>query len=290
MSTVSASQSATASQRRNTLKTYNQLNNTQNYHSGSGTITSFDNRFYRLTNEDRHTVAHYKHYWCYALFDGHGGEQVATCLASKFPSLLFKAIDDNQGQITSEILKNLFSSIDGLIEAAGFQYHGDSGCTALICVMDTRKQLLHVINLGDSRAIISDVDSGQLLFTTRDHVLTNMDERARIDPRSIIFGRIGGVLAVPRAFGNVSIKQAHPNAISVEPELYTFNVRSNQLTHPNMMLVLACDGVWDVLSSMQVASHLHQTKNNNRRLSDIIVEKAVTAYSTDNITVMCIKL
>ncbi len=268
------------------LKTYNQLNNTTNYHSGSGSVYSFDNKFYRPANEDRHSVSHYKHYWCYALFDGHGGEQVAMCLQSRFASLLFGAIENQP--ITSDIVTNLFASIDEQIKAAGFMYHGDSGSTALIVLYDTQKQLLYVMNLGDSRALIVDSDSGQILAMTRDHKLTNMDERTRIPHDAIIFGRIGGVLAVPRAFGNMSVKEAHPGAISVEPEMFVFNVGAARARHTNMTLVMACDGVWDVLSSPFVANLIKQSSVS--RLSQIIVEKAVTAYSTDNVTVLCVRI
>ena len=55
--------------------------------------------------------------------------------------------------------------------------------------------------------------------------------------------RVGGSLAVSRAFGDHSLKKC---GLSSEPEMNMY-VLNSQYTH----LIVGCDGVWDVLDDTE---------------------------------------
>lgn len=69
-------------------------------------------------------------------------------------------------------------------------------------------------------------------------------------------GRVNGSLNLSRAIGDMEYKQtthlsAAEQAVTANPD-----VRELQLGPSCEFMILACDGIWDVLSNQQV--HLHQ--------------------------------
>lgn len=68
--------------------------------------------------------------------------------------------------------------------------------------------MLHVANCGDTRTVLS--RNGQAIDITRDQKATDPDEIARIAKAGgfVNNGRVMGILAVARAFGDVSLKNS----------------------------------------------------------------------------------
>jgi len=93
-------------------------------------------------------------------------------------------------------------------------------------------------------------------------------------------GRVGGTLAVTRAFGDIEIKEyvrAHPYLTSVE------------LTKDDKYLIMGCDGLFEVCSAKEISKIAVSGKS----LSEInfsLLEEALAKGSTDNITIMTIDL
>jgi serine/threonine protein phosphatase PrpC len=82
-------------------------------------------------------------------------------------------------------------------------------------------------------------------------------ERARVEARggAIMRGRVCGVLAVTRALGDTSIEPY----LSHTPELrgpFRFDAAGDAEFEIRSVLVLACDGAWDVLTNEAVAQQL----------------------------------
>lgn len=89
-----------------------------------------------------------------------------------------------------------------------------------------------------------------------------------------------GVLAVTRSLGDCAMK----DYVSGEP--YT----TETLLQPgDSHLILACDGVWDVISD-QDALELIQTETDPQRMSEKLLVQALRNGSTDNISVIVILL
>ena len=100
--------------------------------------------------------------------------------------------------------------------------------------------VLYVANLGDTRAVLS--KSGQAERLSIDDKCDNPDEVARIKSVGglILQMRVGGVLAVTRAFGDHSLRDSGLTAV---PHIQKYTLKPF-----DKYLVIASDGVWDELS------------------------------------------
>ncbi|CAM9377811.1 unnamed protein product, partial [Laminaria digitata] len=90
------------------------------------------------------------------------------------------------------------------------------------------------------------------------------DERARVKEAGgyISRNRLNGILGVTRAFGDIGFKNYPPaeegdmwrgQQLTSRPETNRVPVQPD-----DYFLILACDGVWDAISSQQAVSFVHR--------------------------------
>jgi serine/threonine protein phosphatase PrpC len=89
--------------------------------------------------------------------------------------------------------------------------------------------------------------------------------------------RVNGVLSVSRALGDLTLQPF----VSAEPEIQSFKLCEEDET----TLVLACDGLWDVLSD-QEALDVAKEALNVKSAAVKLVEAGITKMSMDNISVV----
>ncbi|KAF1792530.1 Ribosomal protein S5 domain 2-type fold [Phytophthora cactorum] len=159
----------------------------------------------------------------------------------------------------------------------------------------------YTVNVGDCRAVMC--RGGRGVALTSDHKPDRPDEQQRIERAGGFVGKIAGIsrvysaagaglameretstyLAVSRAFGDRSLKTPTP-LVSCEPEVKRMSVQNDDL-----FLVLACDGVWDVLSEQDAVDialpHFHDAK----AAAGAIVKAAYKKGSVDNLTATVIQ-
>ena len=138
-------------------------------------------------------------------------------------------------------------------------------------------------NAGDTRIIIGTRKG--FSFLTKDHKPDLPEEKARIESlggRVLSYGapRVEGILAMSRALGDTGLKPY----VSSEPRIV-----EGYLGKENDYAVLACDGVWDVLTPDE-AIKIVRTVIDPWRASEEISRKALDSGSTDNITVIVLDL
>jgi len=92
--------------------------------------------------------------------------------------------------------------------------------------------------------------------------------------------RVNGILAVARALGDLTMK----DFVSGEPYTKIIDV-TDEDTH----LILACDGIWDVIEDDKSVEIVTQAENATKAATELL-KAALRAGSTDNISVMVIKL
>eukprot|EP00210_Caulerpa_lentillifera_P003285 g3136.t1 len=89
---------------------------------------------------------------------------------------------------------------------------------------------------------------------SRDHKPTDTDEFSRIATAGgfVYEGRVNGCLNLSRAIGDLGYKKC--TKLRPEAQMITANpeVKSIQLRSGDDFIILACDGIWDVLSRQQV--------------------------------------
>ncbi|KAK9863223.1 hypothetical protein WJX84_003873, partial [Apatococcus fuscideae] len=136
-------------------------------------------------------------------------------------------------------------------------YVGPSaGCTAVVALV--RGTQLLVANAGDSRCVMS--RGGTAVAMTHDHKPTDTEEHDRIIKAGgfITEGRVNGSLNLSRALGDMDYKQRrdispHEQMVTAFPE-----VRSLELEAGDEFLLLACDGIWDVMTNQEAVDFVGQ--------------------------------
>jgi len=184
----------------------------------------------------------------FCIFDGHGGRQVSDHCAERFPDVFKKAMAGNPPDLIKPITE-VFDKVDKelrLLDSDG------CGSTAVCAVIrkEGNHNVLYVANLGDSRAILS--KGGKAERMSIDHKCDNPDERDRIKNGGgiILDNRVGGVLAVTRAFGD---HQLLKSGLSVAPHIVKYTLKPF-----DKFLVLASDGIWDELSDQDAINYCNE--------------------------------
>ncbi|CAK0783808.1 hypothetical protein CVIRNUC_007008 [Coccomyxa viridis] len=240
----------------------------------------------------------------FGVFDGHSGENAARFAEQHLlPNLLSQ---ETFLTAPAEALVDAFKRTDADFYGAVHREEDperDAGTTALAALVAGDSLL--VANAGDCRAVIC--RRGRAVDLSRDH---NAEyEAARVEAAGGYFldEFLCGQLGVTRALGNftpdiIALKQPSDRLkyrtssdgqpltfggpLIAEPEVQTYT-----LTSEDEFLVLACDGLWDVMSSqrcMELArSHLRD--NNDPQLcAEYLVQASLDMSSVDNVTAMVI--
>ncbi|KAI0027706.1 protein serine/threonine phosphatase 2C [Vararia minispora EC-137] len=142
------------------------------------------------------------------------------------------------------------------------------------------RRVLYVANAGDARGVLC--RGGRALRLSYDHKGTDKQEAKRIMDSGgfVLSGRVNGVLAVTRSLGDPSMKEFVVGAP------YT---TETELTDEDECLILACDGIWDVLDD-QMAVEIVRPIQDAQKAAEKLIHEATQRYTNDNITVMVIRL
>uniref|UniRef100_A0A6I8RXF2 Protein phosphatase 1G n=1 Tax=Xenopus tropicalis TaxID=8364 RepID=A0A6I8RXF2_XENTR len=133
----------------------------------------------------------------------------------------------------------------------------DSGTTAVVALI--RGKQLIVANAGDSRCVVS--EGGKALDMSYDHKPEDELELARIKNaggKVTMDGRVNGGLNLSRAIGDHFYKRnknlpPEEQMISALPDIKVVT-----LSEEHEFMVLACDGIWNVMSSQEVVDFVHE--------------------------------
>jgi len=181
----------------------------------------------------------------YGVFDGHHGSSASQFCVDH----LGRHITANlaRSKTVADALIHSFRDLD--TEYCSREDH-ISGSTACVVVVDS--QNVTVANTGDSRAVlISEPEPNDIraVSLSTDHKPDRLDERERIAKAGGTVShwgvwRVEGVLAMSRAIGDNTLKKY----VIPDPDLTT-----RELKPGDKFVVIATDGVWDVLRNDEVA-------------------------------------
>ncbi|CAN1264138.1 Probable protein phosphatase 2C 76 [Linum perenne] len=150
----------------------------------------------------------------FGIFDGHGGSRASEYLKQHLFDNLMKHpqfMTDTKAAISATYQQTDADFLDS--EKDTYRDDGSTASTAVL-VGDH----LYVANVGDSRTVVS--KAGKAIALSEDHKPNRSDERKRIEGAGGVVmwagtWRVGGVLAMSRAFGNRMLKQY----VVAEPEI-----------------------------------------------------------------------
>eukprot|EP00743_Colponemidia_sp_Colp-15_P000901 GILK01000994.1.p1 GENE.GILK01000994.1~~GILK01000994.1.p1 ORF type:complete len:362 (-),score=45.61 GILK01000994.1:171-1223(-) len=145
----------------------------------------------------------------------------------------------------------------------------NSGCTAVVA-LKCGNQLI-VANAGDSRCVLS--RNGVAVEMSLDHKPDLETEKARIRAAGgtvSMDGRVNGNLNLSRAIGDMEYKR--DKNLRPEEQMITAypDIRTATLTDEDDFVVLACDGVWDVMTNQAVVDFVRERLQQNMKLSEIV--------------------
>ncbi|XP_043653420.1 protein phosphatase 1A [Drosophila teissieri] len=248
---------------------------------------------WRLEMEDSHAaVCHLKDphaKWSYfAVFDGHAGNQISQHCAEHLLNTIMET-DSFLRQKYEAGIREGFLQLD---EDMRKQYQDKPGGSTAICVFVSPDKI-YLANCGDSRAVIS--RNGTAAISTVDHKPFSPKEQERIQNAggSVMIKRVNGILAVSRALGDYDFKNDISKSpvdqmVSPEPDITVCN-RSDQ----DEFIVIACDGIWDVMTSSEVCEFISSRLLVTYDLPTIvnsILDICLHKGSRDNMTLLLLLL
>lgn len=182
----------------------------------------------------------------FGIYDGHGGIEAAKFTASNLHQNIVPRLNTIYRPEKTIVAGYEKTDRDFLNATTVHTNAGTTVVTALI-----KDETLYFAHAGDARAILS--VAGKVALETHDHKPDNDKERTRIEAlggRVIHYGvwRVQGILAVSRAIGDKKLKQYVPP---------TPDVCSRPLDGFEEFMILACDGLWDVMSNQEAIDFVH---------------------------------
>ncbi|KAM8837584.1 protein phosphatase 1bb isoform 1-T1 [Spinachia spinachia] len=259
---------------------------------------------WRVEMEDAHTAVvglpHGLTDWSFfAVYDGHAGSRVANyCSGHLLEHILSGGADFSSGSGSVEGVKDGirsgFLNIDEYMRSFADLRQGldRSGSTA-VCVLLSPSHL-YFINCGDSRAVLS--RDAKVGFSTQDHKPCNPREKERIQNAggSVMIQRVNGSLAVSRALGDydykcVDGKGPTEQLVSPEPEVCVLE----RAAEGDEFVVLACDGIWDVMSNEELCDFVRSRLlvcDVLEKVCNAVVDTCLHKGSRDNMSVVLVCL
>uniref|UniRef100_A0A6C0LTJ6 protein-serine/threonine phosphatase n=1 Tax=viral metagenome TaxID=1070528 RepID=A0A6C0LTJ6_9ZZZZ len=245
--------------------------------------------------------------------DGHGGISVAKFITPYLEKFFMKS--KHIYPIKAININKFYDFVQKILSEHPKHIANNCGCTALVVIryMDQNdNKHLQVINVGDSRAIVS--KNGIGISLNKDHKPNWPDEKKRIEQinltskivRPIYKDKLANVwrvgdLSVSRSFGDLD----NIPHVTHNPDIYDY-----VLTDTDEFLVIACDGLWDVIDVSEVTNFVKDHMNNNgtqfynipkkypndlisnkkRNIAEKLAHYAIAKGSEDNVSIIIVFL
>jgi protein phosphatase 1B len=202
--------------------------------------------------------------WSYfAVFDGHAGFKVSEHCAKHLLEAIIHTDDFKNSEVVKAIHSGFLKLDNKMRDIPELASGADKSGTTAVCAFISNENVF-IANCGDSRAVLC--RNGVPVFSTQDHkpILPTEKERIVNAGGSVMVQRVNGSLAVSRALGDYDYKNVSElgqceQLVSPEPEIFC-----QERDPQDFFLVLACDGVWDVMSNEAVCSFI----SNRLRITD----------------------
>lgn len=212
------------------------------------------------------------------VYDGHGGSMTADFLAANLHQNLEQSLKTLDPQ---EAIREAFLQSDRQVKDIRIW----DGATVVVAYINNGT--LYVGNVGDARAVLG--RGGEGLRLSHDHKADDPDEIKRVEElggyvtsaSETGVARVNGRLAIARAIGDHS--PGLEGFVSAEPF-----ITETTLEKGDGPLILACDGIWDVISDYDA---IHLTRGlDPKAAAEKLKDEALNRRSRDNISVVLLDL
>lgn len=223
----------------------------------------------------------------FSLYDGHGGSDPVKYAKERMPEILSKLIKESESTDMSDkkdiIEQSLIASFHKLDDELKFTDSETSGSTACIVLItqEAGRKCIYTANVGDSKCVL--ISSDGVVKLSYDHKCSDQGEVERVKQSGgIVFsGRVFGQLVLTRALGDHSLKKY---GVIATPYVTKTLIEEN-----HKYVVLASDGVWDILTEEEILK-LSLNINTADEFAKLLVKTALNGGSKDNISCIVIKI
>ena len=240
----------------------------------------------------------------FAIFDGHGGKEVASFLSINLHHYLINELNNIQFGINDEeninniieCIKLAFIKIDKDI-LANDNLANDVGSTATLIFIyynnlndienynnenQNLERTLICANIGDSSGYL--INKSNIKLITKHHKCEDASEVKRIrDQGGIVFqGRIFGKLILTRTLGDKEMKKY---GVIPEPDFYIKKIEKD-----DFFVIIASDGIWDVINEGELFKIGNEKKLSSEVFSKKIMDIAKERDTRDNSSCIVIKV
>lgn len=212
----------------------------------------------------------------FCVFDGHGGERVAQFGGRELTGRLMNELAQSNDAV--RCLRQSFLKVQEAIadtQSIGIM----EGATAVAALFLKRK--LFIANVGDTRAVLC--RKGKAVRLSYDHKPELPEEEERIRSSGGFVAddnRVNAVLAVSRAFGDLALKRF----VVCDPY-----ISETDLYKEDQFLIIACDGIWDVLSDQQACDIVIEASKHSPATAAAVLRDFAYMYgSMDNISAVVV--
>ena len=240
----------------------------------------------------------------FAIFDGHGGKEVASFLSINLHHYLINELNNIQFGINDEeninniieCIKLAFIKIDKDI-LANDNLANDVGSTATLIFIyynnlnaienynnenQNLERTLICANIGDSSGYL--INKSNIKLITKHHKCEDASEVKRIrDQGGIVFqGRIFGKLILTRTLGDKEMKKY---GVIPEPDFFIKKIEED-----DFFVIIASDGIWDVINEGELFKKKKKKKLSSEAFSKKIMDIAKERDTRDNSSCIVIKV
>ncbi|ORC87138.1 putative protein phosphatase 2C [Trypanosoma theileri] len=225
-----------------------------------------------------------------AVFDGHCGSKMSQTAATHILEWITSMDSFKEGNIVKAIRDGFIAGDAAMLKSSPHEPSGSTGnCVILV------QNHLYCGNVGDSRAVLC--RDGIAFALSEDHKPNLPKEMERIMKAGghVQNGRVNGILSLSRAFGDFAFKcgdlPPEEQAVTVNPD-----VAHIELTPQDEFVIIACDGIWDIVSSQKAVDIVRNEVAEHsdlslacERLMDTCLSRVSTGAGTDNMTVIILQ-
>lgn len=223
--------------------------------------------------EDRIIIHKRPRIYLSGVFDGHGGKECSEYLKKMF----FKDFVKN---VKFYPIKKALLKTNQVLNNKILKKKWSSGSTGNILVINKVTNTFFMSNTGDSRGFAV-YKNGKIKQLSIDHKPNSPKERKRIIKQGgfVKDGRVDGILAVARAFGDKEIA----NHLTVIPDISSGSIKNISY------FFQASDGIFDVLTNQRIKSLIDIYFKKGLKIDAIvkkITSEAIKIGSMDNVSVI----
>eukprot|EP00727_Mastigamoeba_balamuthi_P005938 m51a1_g1964 putative protein phosphatase 2c (449) ;mRNA; r:1076487-1078023 len=227
----------------------------------------------------------------FGVFDGFAGSEASREAVSVLPhefaakvGVRGQALQGAEGCANEQLFRDVFSGADERMKQ--FEFVGTTCTVVLVWSAPDGSRYVQAANVGDSNAFLC--RGGKAVAISQEHKVANAEERARLREMgfNVLDGqtRINGI-AVSRALGNSFVKE-QKLGITATP----FISPCYKLSDADSFVVLASDGLWDVMSGQQACDLIASEASAEAMAAKLIRTALSNTKCTDNITVIVVCL